>query len=131
MLRHMVTTRESGIFTYGQDRDHDPADYQSVGFVCPRGHQFAVRFSSEADLPASWECRQHSAQSKRIGITPRHKHAKQRDHWDMLQERRSIPELETLLAEQLHALHAGRLVPVTTWLNRSQTQNRSNRHPRP
>jgi hypothetical protein len=116
----MANTRESGIFKYKQDRDHDLVDTQSVWFVCPRGHQFPVRFSSDADLPASWECRKHSSPSSRIDVTPRHKHNKKRGPWDMLQERRSMPELETLLAEHLDALRAGQLVPVTTWLRRSQ-----------
>ncbi|SHF63871.1 RNA polymerase-binding protein RbpA [Streptoalloteichus hindustanus] len=32
-----------------------------------------------------------------------------RTHWDMLRERRSIPELEQLLAERLALLGAGRV----------------------
>jgi hypothetical protein len=120
MLRKMASTRESGIFEHGKDRDHALADCRSVGFVCPRGHQFAVRFSRDADLPASWECRKHGSPSRRVDVTPGHKQVKKREPWDMLQERRSMPELETLLAEQLQALRAGRLVPVTAWLTRSQ-----------
>jgi hypothetical protein len=56
-----------------------------------------------------WECR-CGAEAKLVGGTePEAKPAKhQRTHWDMLLERRSIPELEELLEERLTLLRAAR-----------------------
>jgi hypothetical protein len=67
-------------------------------------------FSVEAEVPMVWECRVCGAQALRVGGTAEeeHKPAKPaRTHWDMLLERRSIPELEEVLAERLALLRDG------------------------
>jgi hypothetical protein len=67
-------------------------------------------FSIEADIPPTWECRcGASARLLNGESVPDAKPARPpRTHWDMLLERRSIPELEELLAERLALLRASR-----------------------
>ena len=60
--------------------------------------------------PATWECRLHGSISRLVdGNEPEQKKAKPpRTHWDMLLERRTIPELEDLLSERLQELKVRR-----------------------
>ena len=82
------------------------APRQEIGFDCAKGHHFSVTFAQEAELPTEWECPRCGAESRRSdGVQPEVKEAKpQRTHWDMLRERRSIEELEDLLAERLEEI---------------------------
>lgn len=84
---------------------------QEVGYDCSRQHHFTLVFSAEADIPALWECPRCGAESLRSdGERPVLKEEKPvRTHWDMLRERRSIAELEDLLAERLTLLRSGEL----------------------
>jgi hypothetical protein len=84
---------------------------QEVGYDCARQHHFTMVFSAEAEIPSLWECPRCGAESLRSdGQRPEAKEEKPvRTHWDMLRERRSIPELEELLAERLTLLRAGEL----------------------
>jgi thioesterase domain-containing protein len=68
-------------------------------------------FAAEADIPSVWECPRCGAESLRAdGERPELKEEKPaRTHWDMLRERRSIAELEDLLAERLNQLRSGEL----------------------
>lgn len=79
------------------------APRQEVGFDCPKGHHFAIVFAEEAELPTEWECPRCGEPARRSdGVEPEVKQTKApRTHWDMLRERRSIEELEDLLAERL------------------------------
>lgn len=97
---------------------------QEIGFDCPRGHHFALMFAAEAELPAVWECPRCGAESVRSdGVKAEAKEEKPaRTHWDMLRERRSIAELEDLLAERLDLLRSGELGP-----NYAATNSRSTR----
>lgn len=76
---------------------------QQLGFVCEQGHHFELTFASEAELPLEWECPRCGRTALRSdGTQPQEKQEKPpRTHWDMLIERRSIPDLEELLAERL------------------------------
>ena len=84
---------------------------QEVGYDCARQHHFTMVFSAEDEIPALWECPRCGAESLRSdGMRPEAKEEKPvRTHWDMLRERRSIAELEELLAERLTLLRAGEL----------------------
>ena len=67
----------------------------------------------DAEVPEAWECRTCGAEALlRIGegtATVDHSEDKvARTHWDMLLERRSIPELEELLEERLAYVRARR-----------------------
>lgn len=71
-----------------------------------------VVFAAEAEPPATWECRSGEgvlidgvAGATDAALT---EEKVQRTHWDMLMERRSIPELEEILQEQLDNLRARR-----------------------
>lgn len=79
---------------------------QQLEFDCPNGHHFALTFALEAELPAEWECPRCGKMALRSdGVLPEAKEEKHvRTHWDMLRERRSIPELEEILAERLEEL---------------------------
>lgn len=99
-----------GTTSYENDRNTDLAPRQEVAYDCPKGHHFAVPFSAEADIPPTWECRACGAVALRIdGEEPQGKKSKPpRTHWDMLLERRSIDDLEDVLAERLSVLRAQR-----------------------
>ena len=81
----------------------------AVVYDCPQGHSFTMPFSVEADVPARWECRICGQRSHRAATVPApggEASQAPRTHWDMLLERRSIPELEELLEERLELLRA-------------------------
>lgn len=82
------------------------APRMEVFFDCPMGHHFGVMFSEEAELPLEWECTKCGKAAERSdGTKPDEKDVKPpRTHYDMLRERRSIPELEELMAERLELL---------------------------
>jgi len=97
--------RGSGL---GSHNNQDPAGVElaprlNVGFDCPNEHRFSVVFAEEAELPPQGECPKCGATSARSdGVESDAKPEKPpRTHWDMLRERRSIEELEDLLAERL------------------------------
>jgi hypothetical protein len=99
-----------GAVSYETDRNHDLAPRRTVRYACAKDHEFEVPFSDDAEVPPTWECRLHGTESKIIdGAEPEQKKAKPpRTHWDMLLERRSIPELEELLNERLETLRSRR-----------------------
>ncbi|MGA4507476.1 RNA polymerase-binding protein RbpA [Propionibacteriaceae bacterium G1746] len=79
------------------------ASRQQLEFKCEQGHVFELTFAAEAELPLEWECPRCGRKALRTdGALPEDKQEKPpRTHWDMLIERRSIPDLEDLLAERL------------------------------
>ena len=92
-----------GAVSYENDGGVDFAPRQIIAFACPAGHAFVVPFSVEADLPATWECRVCGLVARRSdGTTEEAKIGRHvRTHWDMLLERRTMADLETLLNERL------------------------------
>ena len=92
-----------GAKSYADPNAVELAPRQEVGFDCPKGHHFDLMFAEEAELPTEWECprcgeiavRSDGAVGEEKAVKPA------RTHWDMLLERRSIAELEDLLAERL------------------------------
>jgi hypothetical protein len=87
------------------------APRRTLGFDCTVGHHFGIVFAEEADMPATWDCPRCGEPATRSdGFSADAKDVKPvRTHWDMLRERRSIAELEELLAERLTLLRAGEL----------------------
>jgi len=76
--------------------------------LCSQGHITTLPFSVEADVPALWECRCGEQALLRDAERPEAKATKHvRTHWDMLLERRTVAELEDLLAERLELLRSG------------------------
>ena len=99
-----------GATSYENDRNTDLAPRQEVAFDCPKGHRFSVPFAAEAEIPAKWECRVCGAtattatgdQQTAAKVKP------PRSHWDMLMERRTISDLEEVLAERLAIIRGQR-----------------------
>ena len=84
-----------------------------LDFDCPAHHHFSVTFSAEASLPGSWDCPTCWAPALRSdGVRAAPEPQKPiRTHWDMLRERRSVAELEEILAERVALLKAGAIGP--------------------
>jgi hypothetical protein len=103
-----------GATSYENDRNTDLAPRQEIAFDCPKGHHFTVPFAAEAEVPATWECRICGAIALTVtGDQPSPKKAKPpRSHWDMLRERRSIADLEQVLAERLALIRGERDLPA-------------------
>ena len=98
-----------GAQSYETDEGVAAAPRQEVSYDCPHGHRFTVPFSVEAEVPVVWECRVCGVEALRVdGDRPEPKKSKSpRTHWDMLMERRTVGELEELLAERLALLRTG------------------------
>jgi rubredoxin len=98
-----------GATSYETDSGIDLAPRQDVEYGCPNGHRFEMPLALEADVPPTWECRVCGAQALRVdGEVPEEKPGKPaRTHWDMLLERRSVADLEEVLAERLEVLRTG------------------------
>jgi hypothetical protein len=113
--RSLRGTRLGGS-SYETDRGVDLAPRQLVEYSCPEGHLFEMPFAEEADVPPTWECRVCGATAVRADAQrPEDKKAKPaRTHWDMLLERRSVAELEEVLAERLTLLLESGAFPVSS-----------------
>ena len=86
-----------------------PAARQDITYHCKNGHSIVVPMAMEADVPSLWECRCGEFALREDAERPEPKASKPaRTHWDMLMERRTTAELETLLEERLALLRSGR-----------------------
>jgi ribosomal protein L37AE/L43A len=79
-------------------------EHTYVCSVCSR--ETTLMFAADADAPATWECRTCGGESllqlDKGTVEVDHSGDKAvRTHWDMLLERRSVTELEEILAERL------------------------------
>jgi len=108
MAERVLKGSRLGTTSYETDRNTDLAPRQAARYDCPHGHHFAVPLASDAEVPATWECRTCGATALlHDGTLPETKAGKTpRTHWDMLLERRSLADLEEVLAERLAELHA-------------------------
>lgn len=108
MAERVLRGSRLGATSYESDKDTELAPRQDVAFDCAQGHVTVVPMSLEAEIPAVWECRICGRIAKvRDGSEAAQKAPKPvRSHWDMLLERRSVDELEEILAERLDQLHA-------------------------
>lgn len=102
-----------GTQSFEDERGVEMAPRMQVAYDCSQGHAFSVTFAEEAEVPLVWECPRCGADGlRRDGGEVQTKAVKPaRTHWDMLRERRSIPELEDILTERLELLRAGRIGP--------------------
>ena len=100
--------------SFEDERGIEFAARQRVAYVCAQGHEFEIPMAAEADVPALWECPRCGAEALRLdGTRPEPKAEKPaRTHWDMLLERRSVKELEEILAERLELLRSGEIGPA-------------------
>ena len=99
-----------GSVSYETERNTAPIERQYVEYRCPSGHLFTVPLADDAEVPDTWECKFDGSTAKLVGgAEPAPKKVKPpRTHWDMLLERRTIPELEDLLSERLQELKGRR-----------------------
>ncbi|WP_136611628.1 RNA polymerase-binding protein RbpA [Sinomonas albida] len=87
----------------------EPAPRQRVEYRCEDGEQVFVTFSSEAEIPPVWTSKTGKEAFLVDGERPSEGAEKAvRTHWDMLLERRSIPELEQILEDRLTLLREKR-----------------------
>jgi thioesterase domain-containing protein len=106
MMETSLRGARLGTTSYETDLNVILADRTFVAYDCPRAHCTVVPFSVEAEeIPTEWECRCGATALRLDAEAPQAKAAKVgRTHWDMLLERRSIDDLEELLAERLDLL---------------------------
>ena len=98
-----------GALSMETDENVVPSERQITTYLCPNGHVIELPFSVEAEIPPTWECRCGADAKLKDGVEAEAKAVKPaRTHWDMLLERRSIPELEELLEERLTLLRESR-----------------------
>ncbi|MPZ94746.1 MAG: RNA polymerase-binding protein RbpA [Propionibacteriales bacterium] len=99
--------------SFEDERGIEFAPRQQVAYACPEGHEFEIPMAQEAEIPLTWECPRCSGEARLVnGAEPEAKKEKPvRTHWDMLRERRSLPELEDLLSERLDLLRTGQIGP--------------------
>src|SRR5262249_24858311 len=116
-----------GATSYENDRNTDLAPRQEIGFDCPQGHHFSVPFAAEAEVPTTWECRVCGAVAHTSeGDLPAPRKVKPpRSHWDMLRERRSIADLEQVLAEGLALIRGEREGAATQTAKQPRGQRKS------
>ena len=101
-----------GAVSYETEYGAEPAP-RNRGLFEPRVRQAASPPSpSHTSLcsPSTWECRLDGATAQLVdGPAPEAKKTKPaRTHWDMLMERRTVADLEEVLAERLDVLRARR-----------------------
>lgn len=101
-----------GSLSYETDEHVETAERQVIRYACPKGHLTSVPFSVDAEeIPLTWTCRCGSESSvitpaANLALPDDRPERHVRTHWDMLLERRTIAELEELLAERLALLHS-------------------------
>ncbi len=107
MTESMRGTR-LGALSYETDAHVVPAERLAITYICPRDHRTVVPYFIEAEeIPFEWTCRCGETAVRPDATAPEAKPSRpQRTHWDMLLERRTIADLETLLEERLALLHA-------------------------
>jgi hypothetical protein len=109
MTESMRGTR-LGAVSYERDEQSFRAERLPTAYVCSAGHRSLVPFSVEAvaeEIPFEWTCRcGRTATRPNLVKAPGKPERHVRTHWDMLLERRTISDLEELLAERLELLHA-------------------------
>jgi hypothetical protein len=89
------------------------AERTEVVYDCPLGHTTILPFSVEAEVPVVWQCRCGGQAVNRAVVDPvLPEGRKQRSHWDMLMERRTVDQLEDLLKERLGVLRDRRTARV-------------------
>ena len=95
-----------GSTSYESDTGVDFAPRRITKYDCPEGHVTSLPFAEGAEIPYDWECATCGLPAVlRDGVEPERKPEKPvRTHWDMLLERRTIAELEEVLAERLEIL---------------------------
>lgn len=81
------------------------ADRVEVRFTCPAEHTFAKVFASDVKAPRAWDCPRCGKNAVAgLQAPPDDETGLGRTHWDMVLERRTLAELDQILARQLGRL---------------------------
>jgi predicted RNA-binding Zn-ribbon protein involved in translation (DUF1610 family) len=107
--------------SYETDENVIPVESVPQSYHCPAGHTVTIRFAADAEeIPHEWDCPKcgrlahldatSARQAAELGlgealVSPRTS-ATGKTHWDMLLERRTVDDLEKILAERLALLRA-------------------------
>lgn len=103
-----------GAQSFQSEEGVDFVDRVTATYRSEDGSTFHVVFAEGAEIPPRWDnprTNQTGALLDAAGNVVEDEKTEeraQRTHWDMLLERRSIPELEELLAERLEIMRAQR-----------------------
>ena len=83
----------------------DMADRVEITYICPLDHEFTRVFAADATVPASWDCpRCGKNATTELAQSAEETAERPRTHWDMVLERRSLDELDDMLAERIRQL---------------------------
>lgn len=109
MANRRLSGSRLGSVSYETERNGGHHPRQTARYRTADGAEFTVPFADDADVPYKWQCRNGKEGTLIDGEAPESKKAKPvRTPWDMLRERRTIDELETLLKERLDIIDAQR-----------------------
>jgi len=102
--------------TFEQDTHVVPLPTTPNSYHCPMGHVTTLAFAADADeIPSTWDCPKCGRLAHRdetagrrgpVGLVSPRTAVASKTHLDMLKERRSLAELEAVLAERLAILRA-------------------------
>jgi rubredoxin len=89
------------------------AERNNFTYRCANGHETAMVFAAEAEVPQTWQCKICGLQGTLLEgdievILDESDEKTARTHWEMLLERRSLEELEEILQERLDDIRARR-----------------------
>jgi RNA polymerase-binding protein len=107
--------------SYESDENVVPVETVPHSYHCPAGHCTTLRFAHDAEeIPDVWDCpkcgrlahedqtaaRRVAATDQGLALFSPRSASSGKTHWDMLLERRTLPELEALLEERLRVLRS-------------------------
>jgi len=84
----------------------DMADRMEITYTCPGGHEFTRVFAADVTAPTTWDCPRCGKVGALESEPMPNESSAVRSHWDMLLERRSMDELEDMLAVRVKELRA-------------------------
>lgn len=110
MAERSLRGMKIGSYSMESDEGVELAPRVEAVYDCPDGKVLIIPFAAEADVPPVWEAPGGGQALLRDAEAPEQKEKKkQRTHWDMLLERRTVEELQDLLDERLSLLRSGQL----------------------
>ena len=86
----------------------DMADRMEITYTCASGHEFTRVFAADITVPSTWDCPRCGKTGSCEPEPVLNDSSSVRSHWDMLVERRSIDELEEMLAVRVKELRSNR-----------------------
>ncbi|GAA1647511.1 RNA polymerase-binding protein RbpA [Mycolicibacterium murale] len=107
MANQRIKGSRLGAISYETDRNVGPPPTHVARYRTANGQEFDVPFADDAVIPGIWACRNGMDGILLNGEAPSPKKGRRvRTHWDMVLERRSLPELEALFEERMAVIQA-------------------------